>query len=89
MWLGIVLASLAVASVFLTTATKDFVTRAVVTTIETTTASLQVSLCFAFLGCVVKVKSRAICLLHTLAGNLVDKVEKRLENRLKDLSLFQ
>ena len=43
-WLSIVLASLAVASVFLATATKDFATRAVVTTIETTTASLQVSL---------------------------------------------
>ena len=41
-WLSIVLASLAVASVFLMTATQDFATRAVVTTIETTTASLQV-----------------------------------------------
>jgi hypothetical protein len=32
-----------VALLFLTTATKDFANRAVVTTIETTTASLQVS----------------------------------------------
>ena len=43
-WLSIVLASLSVALLFLTTATKDFANRAVVTTIETTTASLQVSL---------------------------------------------
>ena len=42
-WLSIVLASLSVALLFLTTATKDFANRAVVTTIETTTASLQVS----------------------------------------------
>ena len=42
-WLSIVLASLGVASVFLITAAKDFTTRAVVTTIETTTASLQVN----------------------------------------------
>ena len=42
-WLGIVIASMAVASVFLTIALKDFVlNRAVVTTIDTTTASLQV-----------------------------------------------
>ena len=48
-WLFIVLASLGVASVFLFTSTEDFVTRAVVTTIQTTTASLQVSAlnCFA------------------------------------------
>ena len=42
-WASIVLASLAVASLFLATAAKDFVLRSVVTTIETTTASLQVS----------------------------------------------
>ena len=41
-WLSIVIASLSVASVFLTIALKDFTTKAVVTTIETTTASLQV-----------------------------------------------
>jgi hypothetical protein len=41
-WLCIVIASLSVASVFLTIALKDFTTKAVVTTIETTTASLQV-----------------------------------------------
>ena len=41
-WLGIVLASLAVASVFLTYSIGDFTTRSVVTTIETTTASLHV-----------------------------------------------
>ena len=41
-WLGIVLASLAVASVFLTYSAADFTTRSVVTTIETTTASLHV-----------------------------------------------
>ena len=49
-WLGIVLASLAVASVFLATATKDFATRSVVTTIETTTASLQVRLLSFFVS---------------------------------------
>ena len=42
-WLFIVLASLGVASVFLFTSAEDFVNRAVVTTIQTTTASLQVS----------------------------------------------
>ena len=42
-WFSIVLASLAVASLFLATAAKDFVLRSVVTTIETTTAPLQVS----------------------------------------------
>ena len=47
-WLGIVLASLAVASVFLTTAAADFATRSVVTTIETTTASLQVRIYLDF-----------------------------------------
>lgn len=41
-WLVIVVASLGVASVFLATAAKDFVNRSVVTTIDTTTASLQV-----------------------------------------------
>ena len=41
-WLSIVLASLSVALLFLTTAARDFTNRAVVTTIETTTASLQV-----------------------------------------------
>ena len=41
-WLVIVLASLGVASVFLRTAVNDFVNRSVVTTIETTTGSLQV-----------------------------------------------
>ena len=41
-WLSIVIASLSVASVFLTIALKDFTNKAVVTTIETTTASLQV-----------------------------------------------
>ena len=40
--MSIVLASLAVASVFLTIAVTDFENRAVVTTIETTTASLRV-----------------------------------------------
>ncbi len=43
-WLTIVMASLGVASVFLATAAKDFANRAVVTTIDTTTASLQVRL---------------------------------------------
>ena len=43
-WFSIVIASLAVASLFLATAAKDFVIRSVVTTIETTTAPLQVSL---------------------------------------------
>ena len=43
-WLVIVIASLAVASVFLGTAAIDFMDRSVVTTIETTTASLQVGL---------------------------------------------
>ena len=52
-WLVIVVASLGVASVFLATAIVDFMTRSVVTTIETTTASLQVrdeseqSFCFS------------------------------------------
>ena len=41
-WFSIVLASLAVASLFLATAAKDFVLRSVVTTIETTTGPLQV-----------------------------------------------
>jgi len=41
-WLVIVLASLGVASVFLATAVIDFTRSSVVTTIETTTASLQV-----------------------------------------------
>ena len=41
-WLSIVLASLSVALLFLTTAALDFSNRAVVTTIETTTAPLQV-----------------------------------------------
>ena len=43
-WFSIVLASLAVASLFLATAAKDFVLRSVVTTIETTTGPLQVRL---------------------------------------------
>ena len=43
-WFSIVLASLAVASLFLATAAKDFVLRSVVTTIETTTGPLQVGL---------------------------------------------
>ena len=43
-WLLIVLATLGVASVFLAVAVHDFVNRSVVTTIETTTASLQVRL---------------------------------------------
>ena len=38
----IVLASLGVASVFIVTAISDFVDKVVVTTIDTTTASLQV-----------------------------------------------
>ena len=42
-WLFIVLASLGVASVFLFTQAEDFLNRSVVTTIQTTTASLQVS----------------------------------------------
>ena len=42
-WLFIVVASLGVASVFLATAVEDFLNRSVVTTIETTTASLQVN----------------------------------------------
>ena len=42
-WLFIVLASLGVASVFLFTQVEDFLNRSVVTTIQTTTASLQVS----------------------------------------------
>ena len=42
-WLGIVLASLGVASIFLATAANDFSNRSVVTTIATTTASLTVS----------------------------------------------
>lgn len=41
-WMVIVLASLGVASVFLFTAAQDFMTRSVVTTIDTTTASLNV-----------------------------------------------
>lgn len=43
-WLFIVVASLGVASVFLATAVEDFLNRSVVTTIETTTASLQVNI---------------------------------------------
>ena len=42
-WLSIVVASLSVSLFFLTIASIDFTNRAVVTTIETTTASLQVS----------------------------------------------
>ncbi len=41
-WLVIVVASLGVASIFLATAIVDFMDRSVVTTFETTTASLQV-----------------------------------------------
>ena len=41
-WLAIVIASLGVAFVFLFTAVRDFMVRSVVTTIDTTTASLQV-----------------------------------------------
>jgi hypothetical protein len=47
-WLVIVMASLGVASLFLATAAKDFANRAVVTTIDTTTASLQVLLYSTF-----------------------------------------
>ena len=42
LWMVIVLASLGVASVFIVTAISDFVDKVVVTTIDTTTASLQV-----------------------------------------------
>ena len=42
-WMIIVLASLGVASVFIVTAVSDFVDKVVVTTIDTTTASLQVT----------------------------------------------
>ena len=49
-WLFIVLSSLGVASVFLVTSAEDFVNRAVVTTIQTTTASLQVSALNYLLG---------------------------------------
>ena len=47
-WFAIVIASLGVASIFLATAAKDFVNRSVVTTIATTTASLQVCLVFCY-----------------------------------------
>jgi hypothetical protein len=43
-WFIIVMASLGVSSVFIVTAARDFVDRTVVTTIETTTAPLQVIL---------------------------------------------
>ena len=41
-WVFIVVASLGVASVFLCTAGYEFINKVVVTTIDTTTASLQV-----------------------------------------------